>query len=79
MNNVKKLRMFFRLSWEVAPSYIMLLIFHTAMTGIQIVLNIIFPRFLIDESIGGRELCRLFLLGGLVVGSNLFFFGWIAL
>lgn len=73
MNNVKKLKLFFRLSWKTVPSYMILLIVHTVMTGLQVVLNVVLPKFLIDELVGGCDLRRLFLYGGLVVGSNLFF------
>ena len=73
MNNWKKIRLFFRLSWQTVPAYMILLIFHTVMTGIQVVLNVTLPKFLIDELVGGCELKRLFLFGSLVVGSNLFF------
>lgn len=73
MNNWKKIRLFFRLSWQTVPAYMILLIFHTVMTGIQVVLNVALPKFLIDELVGGCELKRLFLFGSLVVGSNLFF------
>lgn len=73
MNNVKKLKLFFRLSWKTVPSYMILLIFHTLMTGAQVVLNVVLPKFLIDELVGGCDPRRLLLSGGLVVGSNLFF------
>lgn len=73
MNNAKKLRLFFRLSWKTVPSYIVLLIFHTLMTGGQVALNVALPKFLIDELTEGCEPHRLLLFGGLVVGSNLLF------
>lgn len=73
MNNVKKLKLFFRLSWETVPSYMILLIFHTVMTGAQVVLNVVLPKFLVDELVGGCDPQRLLLSGTLVIGSNLFF------
>lgn len=73
MNNAKKLKLFFSLSWKTTPSYIIMLIFHTVMSGGQVVLNVVLPKFLIDELTGGCGMRRLLLFGGLVVGSNLFF------
>lgn len=73
MSNVKKLRLFFRLSWETVPSYIILLIFQTVMSGGQVVINVVLPKFLIDELTGNCEPHRLLMFGGMVVGSNLFF------
>ena len=77
MNNGKKLKLFFRLSWKTAPSYILLLIVQTLMSGGQVVMNVVLPKFLIDELTGACEMKRLVFFGGLVVGSNLFF-AWFA-
>lgn len=73
MNNGKKLKLFFRLSWKTAPSYILLLIVQTLTSGGQVVMNVVLPKFLIDELTGACEIRRLLFFGGLVVGSNLFF------
>ncbi|MCI8527825.1 MAG: ABC transporter ATP-binding protein [Lachnospiraceae bacterium] len=73
---MKKLRLFFRLSWETVPAYILLLILHTVLTGVQVVLNVVLPKFLVDELAGDCNLQRLLFFGGLVVGANLLF-GWL--
>ncbi len=73
MSQWKKLRLFFRISWETVPSYIVLLVVQTLLTGGRVVMNVVLPKFLIDELTGGCEPERLLLYGGLVVGSNLFF------
>ncbi|MCI9142358.1 MAG: ABC transporter ATP-binding protein [Lachnospiraceae bacterium] len=73
MNNGKKLKLFFRLSWKTAPSYILLLIVQTLTSGGQVAVNVVLPKFLIDELTGACEMKRLLFFGGLVVGSNLFF------
>ena len=77
MNNGKKLKLFFRLSWKTAPSYILMLIVQTLMSGGQVAMNVILPKFLIDELTGACEIRRLLFFGGLVIGSNLFF-AWFA-
>ena len=77
MKSGKKLRLFFGLSWNTDPSYIMLLLANTLATGIQAVAAVVLPKFLIDELIGGQDAGRIALTGALVVGSNLFF-GWLA-
>ncbi len=73
MNNWKKLKLFLRLSWKTVPSYIVLLLVHTLVSGAQVALNVVLPKFLIDELTGGCEVRGLLFFGGLVVGSNLFF------
>ncbi len=78
MSQWKKLRLFFRISWETVPSYIVLLVVQTLLTGGRVVMNVVLPKFLIDELTGGCEPERLLLYGGLVVGSNLFF-AWLDL
>ena len=45
MNNLKKIRMFFSLSWKISPSYILLLIVNTIAGGGQIIANVVLPKF----------------------------------
>lgn len=77
MKNGKKLLLLTRLTWQTAPLYVLLLMIHTVTAGIQILCNVIFPRFLVDELTGGQSGERLILYGCLIVGSNLFF-AWIS-
>lgn len=73
MNSFKKIKMFFALSWKISPSYIFILIGNTIISSFQIFLNIILPKYLIDELVGACEIKRLILFGGLIVLSNLLF------
>ncbi len=73
MSNIRKLKLFFRLSWKTVPSYIMLLLLHTLFSGGQVVLNVVLPKYLIDELTGDCVPERLLAYGGLVVGANLLF------
>lgn len=73
MNNYKKLKMFLKLSWEVSPAYIFLLLVNTAISSSKIFLNIILPKYLIDELIGACKVEKLLLFVGLIVLSNLLF------
>lgn len=43
------------------------------MTAGRIVANVVLPKFLIDELVGGKDLNRLLIYGGLIVFSNLLF------
>lgn len=73
MSNFKKLKMFLSLSWEISPAYIFILLGNTAITSAQIFLNIILPKYLIDELVGNMVIDRLVFFGGLIVFSNLLF------
>lgn len=73
MNNIKKIKVFFALSWEISPAYIFILISNTLISSLQIFLNIIIPKFLIDELVGECNISNLILYGGIVVLSNLLF------
>ena len=73
MNAFKKIRQFFAMSWKNVPSYIILLFVQTLVSGGQVIVNVVLPKFLIDELTGGCDPQRLFGFGGLIVGSNLFF------
>ena len=73
MNNFKKLKMFFSLAWKISPSYILLLLFSTFINSGQILLNVILPKFLIDELTGNKDLNNLVLFGTLIVFVNIIF------
>ncbi len=49
MNNFKKLKMFIKLSWEISPAYIFILLANTLISSTRLFLNIILPKYLIDE------------------------------
>lgn len=73
MNNIKKLKMFLALSWKISPSYIMILLLSTIINSGQILVNVILPKYLIDELIGSQELNKLIFLGSMIVLSNVLF------
>ncbi len=73
MNNFRKLKIFFSLSWKVSPSYIIFLIINTFVNSSKILINVILPKYLIDELTGNRDIETLILFGSLIVLSNLLF------
>lgn len=73
MNNIKKLKMFFSLSWKISPSYIIFLLLSTFISSGQILINVILPKFLIDELIGNKEMNTLLFFGSMIILSNLVF------
>ena len=73
MNNFKKLKTFFLLAWGISPSYIGLLILNSLISSGQILINVILPKYLIDELVGNQDMERLLIFGLAIVFSNLFF------
>ncbi len=73
MNNFRKLKMFFRLVWSISPAYMLILILSTLVNSGRIIVNVVLPRFLIDELIGMQNISRLILYGSAIVASNLLF------
>ncbi|HWS30891.1 MAG TPA: ABC transporter ATP-binding protein [Clostridia bacterium] len=71
--NFKKLAAFFRLSWQVSPSYIFLVALNTAVGFLQMLSNVLLPKYLVDELMGAKDISMLLLWGGLIVGANVFF------
>ena len=67
---MKKLASFLRLSWQVSPSYIIVLILDAFANGAKLLFNIILPKFLVDELLGARDVNVLFLFVGLIVANN---------
>ncbi len=75
---MKCFKMFFKLSWKISPMYIVLLFFSTLATSGQVLVNVVLPKFLIDELLGERQMERLLFFGGIIVLSNLFF-AWLTM
>lgn len=77
MNPVNKAHFFkvFAMAFKVAPQYIVLLIVNAVFSAGQILANVILPRYLIDEIALGAamDVNNLFIFGGAIVVSNLFF------
>lgn len=69
----KKIKLFVSLSFAISPAYLFMLLFSTLVQSGQILLNVILPKYLIDELLGAQNLSRLLLFGGLIVGTNLLF------
>ena len=58
--------------------YIVLLFLNTLASSGQVLINVVLPKFLIDELLGGRQSKRLLLFGGIIVLSNLLF-AWLTM
>lgn len=71
--SLKKLKEVFTLAWEISPFYIILLIVNALIGALQILANVVLPKYLIDELITNRDTGSLLLIGGAIVLSNLIF------
>ena len=67
---MKKLISFCRLAWKVSPTYILLLILQSLVAACKLWLNVILPKFLIEELLGAGDAHTILLLGGLIVLNN---------
>lgn len=67
---MKKLASFFRLVWKVSPSYILILVMQALVSGAKLMLNVILPKFLVDELTGARDVQMLLLFGALIILNN---------
>lgn len=74
MNNMKTLKKFISLSFHISPAYFFLLIFQSMMETGQILVNVILPKYLVDELVGGRDRENLIRFGLYIVLSNVAFF-----
>ena len=70
---LKKLKEVFTLAWGISPLYIILLIVNALIGALQILANVVLPKYLIDELITSRDTVSLLLIGGAIVLSNLVF------
>lgn len=67
---MKKLSSFLGLAWQAAPGYIVLLVAQASFAAAKLWLNIILPKFLVDELLGGRDAGLLLCFGALLVANN---------
>lgn len=67
---MKKILHFCGLAWKACPSYILLLALQALATAGKLWLNVVLPKFLVEELVGARETGTLCLWGGLIVLNN---------
>lgn len=67
---MKKLMIFLRMVVKVAPSYILLLVANSVLSSAKLFVNIILPKFLIEEIMGDCTQRMLFIWGCAIVLSN---------
>ncbi|MCR5584860.1 MAG: ABC transporter ATP-binding protein/permease, partial [Lachnospiraceae bacterium] len=66
---MKALRHFLKLAWSVAPDYMLVMIFEAVLKAAQAILGVYFPKLLIDELTGDKDVNRLLLYIGLIIAN----------
>lgn len=74
MNNYKTLKKFIGVCFQISPSYIFLLLLQSITETGQILINVILPKYLIDELVGGKDRDNLIRYGAMIIISNVLFF-----
>lgn len=67
---MKKIKSFLHLAWKACPSYIVLLILQAVTQAVRLWLNVILPKFLVDELLGAADTKRLIIFGSFIVLNN---------
>ena len=70
MKQMKKIFSVLGLCIKECPSFLVLLVFQSLITSLHTVLNVVLPKYLIDELLGSRELNAVVLYTGLIVANN---------
>lgn len=73
MKATQKLKLFFSLALQIAPSYFVLLVLSSFLSAAQLLANIMLPKYLIDELVGGKDQKVLLLYVSFIVLANLLF------
>ncbi len=73
MKQLNKMKSFLSLAWKASPGYIILLFINAILESAKILVNIILPKYLIDELLGNKDPQLLLILGGSIVISNIIF------
>ena len=71
MKQWEKLRLFFSIVWRTSHAYVLLMASSVLLAGAQVFLNVLLPKFLIDELTGALRGEYLLLYAGMIVGLNL--------
>lgn len=71
MRNLRKVKTLFATIFKISPSYIFLVVIGSLLESLQIVGNVILPKYLIEELIGPQDPYYLWLYGGGIVVFNL--------
>lgn len=73
MKNIKKIKILFKIVFQVSPSYFILLSFSSIFSTVQMLSNIILPKYLIESLLNQNELKVSLIYGGVIVIANLLF------
>ncbi len=66
---MKAMKHFLKLAWKTAPDYMLVMILQAALKAVQAIFNVYFPKLLIDELLGNREVDTLLLYVGLIIAN----------
>lgn len=73
MKNKSGLGVFLRLAWSISPSYIILLVINAIVSACSLLVNVVLPKYLIDELMTTQNVTMLIVWGCAIVGSNFLF------
>ncbi|WP_308636753.1 ABC transporter ATP-binding protein [Paenibacillus silvisoli] len=68
---VKTLRYFYRFTWRHNKRYPLYMVLNIALKAVQPFPNIILPKYIIDELLGGKSIEKLVMYTALLIGINL--------
>lgn len=67
---MKKLTDFLKMAWAVSPDYIILLMVQSITSAAKLWLNVILPKFLIDELLDTKNISDILCFAGLIILNN---------
>lgn len=67
---MKKLTDFLKMAWAVSPDYIILLMVQSITSAAKLWLNVILPKFLIDELLDAKNISDILCFAGLIILNN---------
>ena len=73
MKQLSKMKSFLSLAWKSSPGYIILLFINAILESAKILVNIILPKYLVDELLGSKNPQFLLIIGASIVVSNIIF------
>ncbi|SHO45598.1 ABC transporter ATP-binding protein [Anaerocolumna xylanovorans] len=73
MKNSKLLLYFYRMVFSISPAYVFTILLSTAFQAAAPFINIIVPKLIIDELMGGQDRGKLLLYASILILGNLFF------
>ena len=70
---MRKLFFLFKMFFKISPMYVIILFLASIFSSFQVFLNVILPKFLVDELLGKQDIQKIIIIASIIVLANVLF------